>query len=442
MISLVRKRLREVVALTVLVLVGAVVAVYILDKQRLRLPFVSEEPITYKLEMQTAQAVTPGQGQTIRVSGIRIGDVSDVELHDGRATISVEVDRKWDGLMREDASAFLRPKTGLKDMFIELRPGSKASPAAHGGATIPIHNTLPDVNPDEFLAGLDADTRDYLKLLLNGAGRGLNRRSDDLRAVLKRFEPTYRDLSRVAGAAAARNNELRRLVNSLRRLNETVAGKDVELAELIGNASRSFRALASERVNISSTVRELPPTLEQTETSLAQVQRMAEVLGPSLRAMRPAVRSMEKANRRVTPFAREAAPLLEGDIRPFVREARPLVRDLRPASDDLVRAEPGLTSAFTTLNHLFNLIGHNPNGSEGPDVADRIEGYLFYLAWVPHQSVNLFSSADAHGSLRPITIGGTCTTLRGTARNSEQLEFLLGLTGALTDPRVCGKEAP
>ena len=85
-------------------------------------------------------------------------------------------------------------------MFIELNPGTPAAPLAKENWTMPIANTLPDVNPDEFLSSLDADTRDYLKLLLNGAGRGLKGRSDDLREVLKRFEPTYRDLAKVSTA--------------------------------------------------------------------------------------------------------------------------------------------------------------------------------------------------------------------------------------------------
>ena len=68
--------------------------------------------------------------------------------------------------------------------------------------TLPIRNTLPDVNPDEILAALDADTRDYLQLLVNGAGAGLEGRGGDLREVFRRFEPTHRDLARVNGAVA------------------------------------------------------------------------------------------------------------------------------------------------------------------------------------------------------------------------------------------------
>ena len=57
------------------------------------------------------------------------------------------------------------------------------------GETIPINATAPDVNPDEILSVLDADTRDYLKLLINGAGKGLEGRGNDLREVFAPARP-------------------------------------------------------------------------------------------------------------------------------------------------------------------------------------------------------------------------------------------------------------
>ena len=44
------------------------------------------------------------------------------------------------------------------------------------------------------------------------------------------------------------------------------------------------------------------------------------------------------------------------------------------------------------LNHLFNLVGYNPNGREGPDKAGRDEGYLFWIAWLQHNGAALFST--------------------------------------------------
>ena len=196
---------KDFVAILGLVLIATAVAGYVLENQRLRFPFIEDKPFILKAEFETAQAVTPGQGQTVRVSGIRVGDIGKVELRKtGRAVITMELDKKYERLVHTDASAFLRPKTGLKDMFIELNPGRHEAPVAKRGWVMPIRSTLPDVNPDEFFSALDKDTRDYLVLLLHGAARGLDGRAQDLRQVLKRFEPTYRDIALVSASSARR----------------------------------------------------------------------------------------------------------------------------------------------------------------------------------------------------------------------------------------------
>src|SRR5687767_765302 len=177
----------------------------------MRFPIIQDKPYVLKAEFQTAQAVIAGQGQTVRVSGVRIGDIGDVELKDGRAVIRMDIDPEYKGLVHTNATALLRPKTGLKDMFIDLEPGGGDAPVAKENWTIPVQAPLPDVNPDEIFATLDADTRDYLRLLISDLGRGLKGRAGDLRDVFRRFEPTHRDLARVNGAVATRRENLRRL---------------------------------------------------------------------------------------------------------------------------------------------------------------------------------------------------------------------------------------
>jgi phospholipid/cholesterol/gamma-HCH transport system substrate-binding protein len=287
---------------------------------------------------------------------------------------------------------------------------------------------------------LDGDTRQYLQLLVQGAGQGLKGRGADLNDVLRRFEPTHRDLARVSTAVATRRQNLKRLITNLHGLSAALASKDGELAQLVDSSSAVFRAFASEQQNLSQAVANFPGALRQTTQALGKVQTLSETLRPAAEHLRPAVRSLDSANKAVRPFVTEAAPLLRNDIRPFVREARPLVRELKPASGRLADATPDLTRSFTVLNHLFNMLGYNPNGREAPSATNplREEGYLFWVAWVSHQGVNLFSAADANGTFRPLTIGAPCNVLKATVSEEPQLEFLQGLTGALTDPRVCG----
>jgi phospholipid/cholesterol/gamma-HCH transport system substrate-binding protein len=238
---------------------------------------------------------------------------------------------------------------------------------------------------------------------------------------------------------ATRRGRLRRLVNSLDRLSGELAGKEDDLAELVDSAATVFRSYAAEDQNISRAVRELPHALRQTTDTLGKVERLARVLGPATENLRPAVRALGRSQVALRPLAREAEPLLRRRIRPLVRDARPLVRDLRPAASDLARSTPDLRRVFGVLNNFFNMAAFNPRGREGPDVPGREEGFLFWIAWVSHQSANLFATADAHGPFRPSLVSRSCQFFRGLATTQPELEFLMNLTPLLTNPELCGE---
>ncbi len=433
----IRKHAKEFIAVLALVVVATGVSLYVLNEQRMRFPW-EASPLRVNAEFSTAQAVIAGQGQTVRVSGVRIGDIGKVRLQNGRAVVEMVIDPEYKGLIRQDAHALLRPKTGLKDMFIELEPGSDRAPAADAGYTIPISATSPDVNPDEILGELDSDTRDYLKLLIGDAGEGLKGRGLDLREVLRRFEPTHRDLARVNSAVATRRENLRHLITSLNTLNAELAHRSDDLAGLVSSSSAVMHSFASEEQNVSAAVAELPGTLKQTTDTMTHVERYATLLGPTAQKLRPAARALDPANKAVRPLAAEATPLLRNDIRPFVREARPVVRDLKPAAHNLAGATPALTRSFAALNTFFNLAAYNPNGREDPGNRARQEGYLFWAAWVQHMATQLFSSSDANGVFRPVTIAAPCATLEQIVHEEPQLEFLTMLTPILTDSQACG----
>jgi phospholipid/cholesterol/gamma-HCH transport system substrate-binding protein len=435
----IRKHAKEVLAILGLIAVAAGVTLYLLDAQRMRFLW-EEAPLHLKAEFATAQAVTAGQGQTVQVSGVRIGDIGAVELRNGKAVVEMVIDAEYEGMIRQDATALLRPKTGLKDMFIDLEPGSGDAPAAADGFTVPISSTAPDVNPDEILAELDADTRDYLTLLIGDGARGLRGRALDLREILRRFEPTHRDLARVNSGVAKRRKNLRHLVRSLNTLNAELASRHDDLAGLVDSSAAVMRKFAAEQANVSAAVGELPAALRTTTSTMTKLERFGTLLGPTAEKLRPAARALAPANEAVRPLAREATPLLRDDIRPLVREARPVVRDLKPAADNLATATPSLTRSFQHVNMLLNLVAHNPNGREDPDNAARQEGYLFWVAWAQHMATQLFSSSDAHGTFRPVTLAAPCATIRQLVKEEPELEYLGMLTPLLTDSQACATE--
>ena len=404
----IRTHLRDFLAVLGLLVLAAAIGGYILTQQRFRFPLVEDDPKRVEIELANAQSVQPGQGQTVRVAGVEIGQISDVEVDEGKAVVEVEIEGEFDDVIREDATALLRPRTGLKDMLIEVDPGQ--GEVLDPGGRIRVANTLPDVNPDEIYSTLDADTRPYLRLLISGAGKGLNGRGNDLAATLKRLEPLHRDLARVARAGARRRDALKRLIHSYGLLMQELGRHPAELRRLVGASRDVFDALAGQESNISEAVARLPATLRQTERTLARVDVLADVMQPSLNALRPPFRALDETNAVVRPFLSETTPIVRDQIRPFARAARPYLNDLEPAARDLAKASPDLTKTLGELNRFFNIGAYNPGGAEPPRVVGgedvRQEGFLYWLAWTANNGVSLFSTADAQGVYRRLTICG------------------------------------
>ena len=393
----------DFVAILVLLVLAIVVVGYVLHNEGFRFPFIQSTPFTVNAEFSSAQAVTPGQGQSVRVSGVQIGTLSGVSIKNGVAIVKMSVDDKYRHLIRSNATAFLRPKTGLQDMFVELNPGTAPAPVVRPGYTIPLAQTKPEVNVDEILGALDADTRQYLALLVNGGGQALKGQGNNLAGVLEKFEPTHQDLARLNQAVAVRGRDLQQLVSSLRRLNDALAAKQGQIVSLIDSSSTVFGALASEDSNISRAVGDLPGTLRQATATLAKVQAFAQVLGPTATKLLPAAQALPAANQALAALAKPSAPIIRNQIRPFVVAARPLVRELRPASANLAKATPNLSKTFDVVNHFLNMIGYNPGGSQ--------HGYLWWLAWLGHIGRTLFAVQDGNGDYRQAFIQVSCATI-------------------------------
>ena len=424
---------RDFAAILGLIVVAALVSGYILTNQRSTLPgwvpVIGKDFYTITGAFSTAQAVTPGQGQTVDIAGVKVGEIAKVELDEGLAVITMKLDEKYRGRVHRDATALLRPRTGLRDMIVDLAPGSTGQRALPDGGRIPVSETLPDVNFDEILASLDADTRDYLQLLLGSGGEGLRGNGVALRRALKRFEPTGRALRRVNEGLAERRQNIRRVIHNFSLLTEELGAKDDQLARFVDASNAVFTTLAEQDRNLQATVRELPGALEATRQGLGKVDAFAGELGPTLSSLRPAARALGPSLRATRPFLRASTPVIRDDIRPFSRRARPFVSELRPTMRDLAAATPDLTTSFQVLNALFNTLAYNPAG-------DSDEGYLFWLSWANHVTNSVFINQDAHGPVRRGIVIISCASLGVLDQVVLKNPLLSTLIGLLNQPKT------
>ena len=412
----IRDHLRDFLAVLGLLIVGLLATYILVQNQRLRIPLLEEKPFELKADMSTAQAVTPGQGQTVRVAGVRVGDISSVDLENGHAVVTMAIDRKFLPVYK-DATILLRPKTGLKDMFLELDPGTNYDPNSNddefqNGGTISVANTAPDTNVDQVLSALDGDTRAYLRLLLTQGGEGLNGRGKDLGKLLGSLGPINRGLARLNTEVAKRKDNLARLIHNMNLLWGRVGEDGQGIQQLVSASDQALGAIASQSPDVQRTIGLLGPTLRTTRVALTKTDQLATVLGPAINSLRPFARKLKPINDSLANLAKTTYSPVKNDIRPFVRNARQPVRNLRPAAKNLVAATPRLTTLAEKLNKLFNMASYNPNGAEAPGTPNRDEGYLYWLGWLGHVGNSTFQSQDAHGVYRHVYLMLTCNTAR------------------------------
>ena len=430
MTTAIRKHWLDFVAILGLILISGAVAVFILGKQRLSLPawvpLVGKDFFVIKAELVTAQSVTPGQGQTVNIAGVQVGEISKVELKDGKALLTFRMQPKY-GRVYEDAHVLMRPKTGLKDMVAELEPGTPGAGRLEENDVIPVSETMPDVNLDEILASLDTDTRDYLTILLGAGGEGLRDNGRELARAIRRFEPSARYGSKVFGALEKRKANIKRVVHNLSLIMDELGTKDDQLADFVENSNAVFAALARQDANLRSTLTELPPTLTATQSGLGKAKTLADELGPTLQALRPGARALGPTLREVRPFVRETTPVIHDEIRPFVRASRPTVTELKPTLKDLATATPDLTRTFKVVNYLLDELAYNPPGQE--------EGFLFWVAWANHIGNQIFTTQDAHGPIRRGLFITTCQDVPVLDQVSQANPLLGTLTDLLAIPK-------
>jgi phospholipid/cholesterol/gamma-HCH transport system substrate-binding protein len=409
----IRTNMTALIAIIGLLLISLVVAFYILRHERLRLPY--DDLYTVQVELPTGQALTPGQGQSATVAGVRVGEVSKVELRDGRALVSmaIETQKLRHSDVKTDAHVVVRPRTPLNDMTMEIDPGSPRAPKLASDAVLGVANSTPTVNLDEILSSLDSDTRSWLVTLLDATGRGVKNQGGALREFYKAGAPTAKDTQRVTTAINARRRELSHAVHNLSLLSDALGKEDKSVAKLIGGGNQTFAAFADETSALQSALRLLPPTLDTGRAALAALTPLANEAGPAFTALLPSTRALPAALKGSDPLFKRGAPAVR-DITDMTRRTVPIVRDLQPALANIQKAAPGLESILSVLRYAANEFSYVPNNGD--------HGYLFWTSWFAHNLNSFQGNQDGNGSFWRGTTAISCSSLL----NQPVLVALLG----------------
>jgi phospholipid/cholesterol/gamma-HCH transport system substrate-binding protein len=165
-----RRTGRTPFAVGLVALVIVLVAVY--------LGFTKDIPFTHGFRVNAVfqSANSLRVNSPVRIAGVAVGKVKAVKPKEGTNEALVTMEINKNGLpIHQDATAKIRPRIFLEgNFFIDLRPGTGASPELDDGDTIKVTRTSTPVQLDQVLTSLQSDTRQDLRDLLDGLAKGLS----------------------------------------------------------------------------------------------------------------------------------------------------------------------------------------------------------------------------------------------------------------------------
>ena len=397
---------KDTIAIIVLAIAGIVMMLGIFTQQKASLPswlpLVGEEFEHISAEFSTAQAVTPGQGQSVDIAGIQIGKVTSVDLEDGHAVVGMDIEPQYMELIHPNASFLLRPKTGLNDMVVELEPGS-GDKQIESGKEFTLAQTEPNTNLDAFLGSLDADTRQYIQLLVAGGAQGIGGRGLILSNALRRFQPFVHYTAKLNKVVALRHVALARVIHDFGLLTTELGRHDAEIKRFVTSSDAALGNFANQQQSIQDALKEFPATLRAANVGLASSNRFSQAAYPALTKMIPQAQALTSAFKALKTLFRETTTPIRTQIRPFTRTIRPVLTHANEASGPFNKTIRNFGNAVGGFNSFLNTLAYKPNGGV------RNQSFLFYVPWASHDFNASFNLQDPSGPILRSLIGITCT---------------------------------
>jgi phospholipid/cholesterol/gamma-HCH transport system substrate-binding protein len=287
----------------------------------------------YNLLFQNASQLVPDN--QVLIGGQPVGSVETIELTDNNlAKVVVSVSQELHG----GTTATIRATSlsGVANHYVSISPGPNSNPALNEGATLGLASTTTPIDIDQFFNTFPAPVRRGLAQFIQGnaavyAGRGkdANRTFKYLGVGFNRAGAFVHDLN-------ADEHLFARFLVSSSRLGTAVSERGAELSGAIANANAAFGAIASQNTALDQSLKLLPPTFRQANTTFVN-------LRAALDDVEPLIDTSKTATKELAPFLSEFRPVLSKAV-PVFKNLRLTVRRKGFANDsaELLAALPAV----------------------------------------------------------------------------------------------------
>lgn len=215
-------------------------------------------------------------GNEVRVAGVPVGKVRDIELDGNKVKVTFKVD-KGTRLGRETA-AEIRIRTLLGAQFLALQPSG--SGRLEKGGTIPESRTTPPYDVVQAFSDLSTTTE---ALDVDQISQALETLSDVAAQTPEEFRGAIRGVSDLSRNLAARDEQINTLLKNLKKVTGVINARDDQLVALVKDSSVLFDAISARREAIH---RLLVSTQEISAQLTGLVKDTEADLQPALRQLR------------------------------------------------------------------------------------------------------------------------------------------------------------
>jgi phospholipid/cholesterol/gamma-HCH transport system substrate-binding protein len=232
-------------------------------------------------------------GNEVRTSGMKVGSVTGVALHDNTVLVTFSIDGKV--RLGSDSTAHIRTGTllGQRILAVESAGSGRLNPSD----VIPMSRTSSPYSLTQAVSDLTTNTAGTDT---NAVNQSLDTLSDTLDQIAPQLSGTFDGLSRVSRALNGRNGTLRELLRSAGQVSGVLGERSQQLNTLILNANDLVGVLADRReaivelISSTSAVarqlsglvadneRELAPALDKLNSVTAMLEKNRDNIGKAL----------------------------------------------------------------------------------------------------------------------------------------------------------------
>ncbi|HEY0902673.1 MAG TPA: MCE family protein [Marmoricola sp.] len=234
----------------------------------------------------------------VRIAGVRVGKVTDVELDDGHVKVSFRISSSAD--FGTETHAEIKVKTLLGAMYLSLEP--KGPGQLEEGDTIPVSRTRSAYDVVDAFSGLAerAQAIDLPQLT-----ESLNTLAEETANTPEELQSMLKGLSALSANVAARDTQINELLGNLQKVSGVLADRDQDIVALMRDSDVLMKALVARR----EAVHELLVSTSTLSTELtALVQQTRGDLKPALSNLKSVVDVLKKNQNNLDNALRLMAP--------------------------------------------------------------------------------------------------------------------------------------